>query len=61
MKAVSDIGRRSYVRRFRALISGKAMEKRVERSEELLEYLKANPNTVLIFSDKKIFTVDGHR
>ena len=46
----------SYVRRVRALISAKAKIKRVERSMDLQEWLKENPNTVIIFSDKKIFT-----
>ena len=44
------------MRRVRALISAKAKVKRVERSMDLQEWLKENPNTVIIFSDKKIFT-----
>ena len=47
---------RSYVWRCRALISAKTKTKRVERSKELQEWLKENPNTVIIFSDAKIFT-----
>ena len=55
-RAVRDLGMRSYVRRVRALITTKAKAKRVERSIDLQEWLKENPNTVIIFSDKKIFT-----
>ena len=55
-KAIKDLGMRSYVRRVRALISAKAKVKRVERSIDLQEWLLENPNTVIIFSDKKIFT-----
>ena len=56
-RAVRDLGMKSYVIRFRALISGKTKAVRVDRSEQLLEWLKAHPDTVVIFSDKKIFTV----
>ena len=38
------------------LISAKAKVKRVERSKDLQDWLRENPNTVIIFSDKKIFT-----
>ena len=55
-RTLRDLGLKSYVRRVRALISAKAKVKRVERSIDLLEFLKENPNTVIIFSDKKIFT-----
>ena len=51
-RGVGDLGMRSYVRRYRALISSGAMVKRVERSEEILEWIAAHPNTVIIFSDK---------
>ena len=43
--------------RFRALISSKTRAIRVDRAEQLLEWLEAHPDTVIIFSDKKIFTV----
>ena len=52
-RGVSDLGMKSYVMRYRALISSKAMVKRVERSEELLEWISAHPDTVILFSDKK--------
>ena len=51
-RGLGDLGMRSYVRRYRALISSGAMVKRVERSEDLLEWICAHPNTVIIFSDK---------
>ena len=38
------------------LISAKAEVKRVERSKDLQDWLRENPNTVIMFSDKKIFT-----
>ena len=60
-RAVKDVGMKSYVIRFRALVSSKAKTMRVERSEQLLDWLHIHPDTVVIFSDKKIFTVDGHR
>ena len=57
-RGLGDVGLRSYVRRYRALISSGAMVKRVERSEDLLEWICAHPNTVIIFSDKvRYFTV----
>ena len=51
-RGVGDLGMKSYVRRYRALITEGAMVKRVERSEEILEYIAAHPKTVIIFSDK---------
>ena len=51
-RGLGDMNMRSYVRRYRAIISAGAMVKRVERAEELLEWISAHPSTVLIFSDK---------
>ena len=58
-RGLGELGMKSYVRRYRALISSGAMVKRVERSEDLLEWICAHPNSVIIFSDKKMFTIDG--
>ena len=60
-RGLGDIGMRSYVRRFRALISANAMVKRVERAEEMLEWISAHPDTVILFSDECKITADGHR
>ena len=56
-RAVKDLGMKSYVIRFRALISAKTKEIRVDRAEQLLDWLKMHPDTVVIFSDKKLFKV----
>ena len=47
-QAIKDLGMKSYVRRVRALISAKAKLKRVERSIDLQEWLKENPDTGMI-------------
>ena len=60
-RGVKDLNMRSYIRRFRALISSGAQAKRVERAEELLEWISAHPNAVIIFTDEKKFTVDASR
>ena len=60
-RGVRDLNMRSYIRRFRALISSGAQVKRVERAEELLEWICAHPNAVIIFSDEKKFTIDSSR
>ena len=52
--AIKQLGMRSYVRRVRALISAKAKVKRVERSTELQQWLKENPNTVVCLCSKFI-------
>ena len=60
-RGVKDLGMRSYIKRCRALITTNGKVIRVERAEELLEYISAHPTTVLVFSDKKKITVDGQR
>ena len=60
-RGLADVGMRSYVRRYRALISANATVKRVERAEEMLEWISDNPNTVILFSDECKITADGHR
>ena len=54
---MNDLKMKSYVIRFRALISSKTKAIRVDRAEQLLDWLKSHPDTVVISSDKKIFTV----
>ena len=52
-RAVRELGMKPYIRRVRCLISSAARERRVERCEDLLEWLKDNgDSTVIIFSDK---------
>ena len=60
-RGVKDLGMRSYIMRYRALITSGARVKRVERAEELLEWISAHPNAVIIFSDEKKFTIDSSR
>ena len=60
-RGVRDLGMRSYIRRHRALITKNGKVIRVERTEELLEYISAHPTTVIVFSDKKKITIDGQR
>ena len=51
-RSIHQLGLKSYIRRVRCLVSDGAKLKRVERAEELLEYIEAHPNTVPNFSDK---------
>ena len=60
-RAVSQLGMKSFVRRIRCLVSAKGKEKRLERCEDLVEFLNQHPSTTLIFSDKKKWTVEPHR
>ncbi|QQP54154.1 Uncharacterized protein FKW44_006890 [Caligus rogercresseyi] len=61
-KAVSKLGLYSYVRRRRQLLSNSAKNSRVDRGKKLLSWLKKKPSsTVLVFSDKKNWTVDQSR
>ena len=49
-RAVKDLGMKSFVRRCRALISEKARVKRVERSQDLQQWMRENPDTpVMLF------------
>ena len=59
-RGLADIGMKSFIRRYRALISTGSKVKRVERAEEMLEWMSDNPSTNIIFSDKIIITADGH-
>ncbi len=59
--AVGKIGLTSYVRR-RQLLSMATKNNRVERSKHLISWLKKKPSSmVLVFSDKKNWTVDQSR
>jgi len=61
-KAVKNLGAYSYVRRRRQLLSEKTKQARVKKGKLLLWWLKKNRlDTVKIFSDKKLFTVDQSR
>ena len=44
-QAVKDVGMKGFVRRMRALVSAKAKVKRVERAQDLLQWLDENPDT----------------
>ena len=44
-EAVKDVGMQGYVRSFRALITTKSKQKRIERSEDLIEWIDGNPST----------------
>ena len=60
--AVGLLGLHSYVRRRRQLLSAATKERRVERGKVLINWLKKkSPSTVLVFSDKKNWTVDQAR
>lgn len=54
-----DLGMHSFVRTQRHLLTTAMKARRLERCKKVLAYIKANGNTVRIFSDKKIFTVDA--
>ncbi len=61
-KAVGMLGLHSYVRRRRQLLTKKTRESRVTRGKKLINWLKKkSPSTVLVFSDKKNWTVDQSR
>lgn len=61
-RAVIMLGAHSYVKRRRQLLSEATKEKRLVRGKKLLSFLKKKkPSTVLIFSDKKNWTVDQSR
>ena len=52
-RGIKDLGMKPYIRRVRCLISTSAREKRVERCEDLIEWIeKEGKSTVIIFSDK---------
>lgn len=53
-----DLGLKSYTRTLRHLLTAGMKEKRLARCKKVLNWLKATPSKVMIFSDKKIFTVD---
>jgi len=60
--AVSLLGAHSYVRRRRQLLTATSRASRVERGKKLLSWQKKkDPSTVLVFSDKKNWTVDQAR
>ncbi len=61
-KAVGKFGMHSHVRRRRQLLSASAKNSRVERGKKLTSWLKKKPSSgVLVFSDKKNWTVDQSR
>ncbi len=60
-RAVNDLGLKSYVRRHRQLLTEKNKEDRVTKCKKIINWLKHHPSTVLIFSDKKMWTVDQSR
>ncbi|QQP57757.1 Transposable element tcb2 transposase [Caligus rogercresseyi] len=52
----------SYARRKRQLLSASAKNSRVECGQQLINWLKKKPSsTILVFSDKKHWTVDQSR
>ena len=51
-RSIHQLGLKSYVRRIRCLISTSAKQKRVERCEDLVQWLEDHPATIPIFSDK---------
>lgn len=55
----SDLGFKSFVRTPRHLLTKSMQEKRLERCQKVLGFLKRNGSTVRVFSDEKIFTVDA--
>ena len=58
-QAVGELGLHSYVRRRRQLLSNNAQISRVECGKKVLNWLKKKPaSVVLVFSDKKNWTVD---
>ncbi len=60
--AVGKLGLHSYVRRRRQLLSQTAKNSRVDRGKKLINWLKKKPSSVvLVFSDKKNWTVDQSR
>jgi len=60
--AVRMLGAHSYVRRRRQLLTKKTKEARLARGKKLLNFLKKkDSSTVLVFSDKKNWTVDQSR
>ena len=50
--AIHQLGMRSYVKRIRCMVSANGKQKRLERCEDLIEWLKEHPSTIIIFSDK---------
>ncbi|XP_059094623.1 uncharacterized protein LOC131889516 [Tigriopus californicus] len=62
LRAVGQLGLKSYVRRRRQLLSESSKNSRLERGKILINQLKKKPrSTVLVFSDKKNWTVDQAR
>ncbi len=60
--AVGQLGQFSYVRRRRQLLSASAQNSWVEHGQQLINWLKKKPSSVvLVFSDKKNWTVDRSR
>ena len=43
------------------MVSANGKQKRLERCEDLIEWLNEHPSTIIIFSDKKLWTVEPHR
>ena len=61
-KAVhDDLGLDSYARTPRHLLTDTMKTRRLERCKKVLNFFKGNGDTVKIYSDKKIFTVDAVR
>ena len=54
-----DLGLRSYTRTPRHLLTQSMKIRRLERCKKVLKYVKTCKDTVLVFSDEKIFTVDA--
>ena len=54
-----DLGLKSFARPIRHLLTEKMKEKRLERCLKVRNQLKKYRDTVMIYSDKKIFTVDA--
>ncbi|QQP52179.1 Putative transposable element, partial [Caligus rogercresseyi] len=53
------LGLKSFVRTPRHLLAATMKARRLERAKKVLNFFKHNGDTVKIYSDKKIFTVDA--
>ncbi|QQP57627.1 Transposable element tcb2 transposase [Caligus rogercresseyi] len=59
-RAVHEVlGLKSFVRTPRHLLAATMKARRLERAKKVLNFFKHNGDTVKIYSDKKIFTVDA--
>ena len=57
-RTTKELGLVSYHHRRRQFLSNRSKELRVEKGRKLLAWVRDNPSTVQIFSDKKLWTVE---